>query len=493
MENGVMNNIRLHCIGDSHTSFFTGYNKIQPEYPEYGYSIAKNIVTYRLGSPLAYNLSEFNSKTKSREKLFEILQKLDPACDVVLLSFGEVDCRAHIIRQAEKNNQSIESVVQNCVYRYLTVVDEIVQLGFNVFVWNAIPTAMGFEGVAFEYPYHGTYEQRNKSCIIFNTLLEENAGKKGFNYIGISDKIINEDLSTNEKFYFDKIHLNSFLLPQVIKEISSKILLRVNPIELVKIRVRYLLFSLGLDDTINYRMNRIITLRKRVTNSLKRRLKNIFTKNKKEVVNNIFIDKEFIHKFLPPNPLIIDCGAHVGTDSIELSRIKGSRIYAFEAISEVYNKLVENTKGIQNIQCFNLALSNETGSSIMYVSGGESDGSSSLLKPKEHLIDHPEVLFKDTLQVSTITLDEWAKSNSIEKIDMLWLDMQGAEQMMLAVSSKILPTVKIIHTEVSTRETYEGVETYQEFKDFLGHKGFEVIAEAIPAGYDMGNVLFVRK
>lgn len=71
--------------------------------------------------------------------------------------------------------------------------------------------------------------------------------------------------------------------------------------------------------------------------------------------------------------------------------------------------------------------------------------------------------------------------------------MQGFEMNMLKASKNILNTVKLIHTEVSTRETYKGVALYQEFRTFLENRGFVVLLEAIPEGWDMGNVLFIRK
>lgn len=128
-----------------------------------------------------------------------------------------------------------------------------------------------------------------------------------------------------------------------------------------------------------------------------------------------------------------------------------------------------------------------------YVSEGASDASSSLLEPMEHLNDHPTTFFKKKITVPTITLDGWAVENNILKVDMLWLDMQGFELNMLQSSNFILDTVSVIHTEVSTKQTYKGVAQYNEFRSFLESKGFVMKIEAIPSGWDMGNVLFVRK
>jgi Methyltransferase FkbM domain len=90
-------------------------------------------------------------------------------------------------------------------------------------------------------------------------------------------------------------------------------------------------------------------------------------------------------------------------------------------------------------------------------------------------------------------LDEWAQAHDVKKVDLLWLDMQAFELKMLKASPKILSTVKLIHTEVSLKETYDGTELYNEYRKFLAQNGFTVLIEAIPHGWDMGNVLFVKK
>jgi FkbM family methyltransferase len=190
---------------------------------------------------------------------------------------------------------------------------------------------------------------------------------------------------------------------------------------------------------------------------------------------------------------MIDCGAHDGGDSIELQKVIGGTVYSFEPSPKVYERLVKYTSHNKNIRCFPIALSNENGKASFHISEGKSDGSSSLLKPKEHLTDHPTVLFNEVLEVDTMTLDDWAKKYNVPHVDLLWLDMQGFEMNMLMASKKILDTVKVIHTEVSVKDTYDGVIQYPKFRDWLISKGFEPKLECIPEGFDMGNVLFIRK
>jgi len=210
-------------------------------------------------------------------------------------------------------------------------------------------------------------------------------------------------------------------------------------------------------------------------------------------VFDVHINKVFISTFLPPNPVIIDCGAHDGSDSIELQKIKGAKVYSFEPLPQVFDRLKEQTKPYKNIEIFKVALADFNGMAKMYVSTGQSDGSSSLMPPKDHLIDHPQVFFKEFAYVECKTLDQWAQQNGITKIDMLWLDMQGYEMPMLKASKDVLSNVSVIHTEVSLKETYDSVNQYPELKEFLLKEGFYVEQEAIPLGYDMGNVLFIRR
>lgn len=205
------------------------------------------------------------------------------------------------------------------------------------------------------------------------------------------------------------------------------------------------------------------------------------------------ISKSALRKYLPDRPLIVDCGAHDGADTVELAKIVRGTVFAFEPIESIYSKLVSRAARFKNIRTFKLALSNKNGQQEFYVSDGASDASSSLLEPAEHLKDHTDTFFSEVILVTTRTLDSWADENGVTRIDLLWLDMQGFEMEMLRQSPRILSTVSVIHTEVSVKETYKSVPHYGDYKAFLESQGFSAVIEAIPAGWDMGNVLFVRK
>jgi len=204
--------------------------------------------------------------------------------------------------------------------------------------------------------------------------------------------------------------------------------------------------------------------------------------------------KQLLPQFLPDNLSVIDAGAHIGRDTLEMSRLwKDGRIYAFEPVPALFAKLQANTRKCKNVHCFNLALSDKTGEQPMFISSGASDGSSSLLQPTGHLIDHPDTFFRETIMVRTMTIDDGAREQAVSAIDLLWLDMQGLELAVLKAAPRILKTVYVIHTEVSVREQYAKAPLYPEVRSWLEEQGFQVEVEAIPPSWDGGNVLFVRR
>lgn len=210
-------------------------------------------------------------------------------------------------------------------------------------------------------------------------------------------------------------------------------------------------------------------------------------KKKKEA-----IPKSLIATYLPPNPTIVEAGAHIGVDTVQMSKLwpKGT-IHAFEPIPELFSQLQRNTYGRENVCCYPMALGEETGSAKIFVSSGRSDASSSLLPPKEHLTYHPDILFESEIQVPTITLDEWAEEEGIKKIDFLWLDLQGYELAALKAAPNVLETVQAIYAEVNLAETYAGVSLYPEMSQWLERRGFKVIREDL-SWQDAGNVFFAK-
>lgn len=200
------------------------------------------------------------------------------------------------------------------------------------------------------------------------------------------------------------------------------------------------------------------------------------------------LSKKIIAQLLPTNPIVVEAGAHRGRDTRHMSKLwPEGTIYAFEPVIELYQELIRHVD--TNVKCYPYALSSSTGSATIHVSSN-SDAASSLLRPLEYCVEHPLVNFEPRT-IQAITLDDWAHKNSIERVDFLWLDMQGFEYHMLAASRIILPTVKVIHTEINTKQRYAGHPLYPEYKLWLESHNFKLVYDFIGI-YGWGDALFVR-
>jgi FkbM family methyltransferase len=238
-------------------------------------------------------------------------------------------------------------------------------------------------------------------------------------------------------------------------------------------------------------MTAILNLGQRVVNRAREEL---FTRYAIPHTRRERIAKRFIAKFLPAAPVIVECGAHLGDDTVEMSSIwPDGVIHAFEPVPELYARLTRRVSEFRNVRCYPIAISDRSGSQKMFISAGGSDASSSLLRPADHLASHPDVTFDEEREVATTTFQAWAASEGVDAVDLFWLDMQGAEFPSMVASRDLVRRARAVHTEVSTRATYEGVAQYAEVKNWMESQGFAIAAEAVPKGWDMGNVLFVRR
>jgi len=210
----------LHCIGDSHASFFSGQEERQPAWPKKANDIIPSFRTYKVGPSLAYSLCESKTKTRGREKLFKILKQI-PDQSNVMLCFGEIDCRAHVMKRVEQTKKSPASVVQTIVKRYFSVVMEIVKINkFRVFVWNVIPSSYLNKLRQNRWPVYGTVQERNKITKIFNDLLKERCDTNDIPFIDVFDHFV-DGLMTKKEFYHDDVHFSQRTMPIVLEELKK--------------------------------------------------------------------------------------------------------------------------------------------------------------------------------------------------------------------------------------------------------------------------------
>ncbi|MCA9770725.1 FkbM family methyltransferase [Candidatus Dependentiae bacterium] len=207
-----------------------------------------------------------------------------------------------------------------------------------------------------------------------------------------------------------------------------------------------------------------------------------------------------ISHYIPDNPIIIEAGAFDGRDTRKLSRQwPCGTIHTFEPVPDIFALLKKNTTSLSHVHCYNIALSEKTGTTVFYISEkpnkpGQPFQAGSLHKPQKRL-SFSDVQYKKTIHVQTITIDDWAKQYGVNHVDFLWLDMQGHELHVLKAAPHILKTIKVIYTEVNFGQAYENQYTYEQVKQWLEKRNFQEIGRDFidQKQWFFGNVLFVKK
>ena len=138
---------------------------------------------------------------------------------------------------------------------------------------------------------------------------------------------------------------------------------------------------------------------------------------------------------------LVVIGAHFGVWLEEIIKeYKGQNILLVEPVPYNYNQLKENFKNLDNIHiCTNAIFSENKLSTFYYVKEnsitklGKHWASGIGSFNKNHILDHKTKRFKiepediDEIEINFITFDDLVKNYSIQSIDKLQVDVEGAE------------------------------------------------------------------
>lgn len=136
---------------------------------------------------------------------------------------------------------------------------------------------------------------------------------------------------------------------------------------------------------------------------------------------------------------------------------------------------------------FNCALADFEGEAVMNTEHDNDGMSNSLLAPKEHLLQHPNIKFTDSELVAVKTLDQLPFQR--ENYNCLIIDVQGAEGLVIKGGLETIKHIDIIYTEVNYRETYEGCMLLPELTELLND--FKLVHQVKVGCW--GDAIFCRK
>jgi FkbM family methyltransferase len=129
--------------------------------------------------------------------------------------------------------------------------------------------------------------------------------------------------------------------------------------------------------------------------------------------------------------VVLDIGANAGYYSL-IAAIRTKQVYAFEPSLAMRQQLESNIKlnAIRNISVEPCAVSDRNGTATLYLSSSDNSGMTGM-QPAEN--------FSGVTQtINTVSIDEWIVTKDSLRIDMIKIDVEGAEMKVLEGMKNVL-------------------------------------------------------
>lgn len=188
----------------------------------------------------------------------------------------------------------------------------------------------------------------------------------------------------------------------------------------------------------------------------------------------------FYTDILDSNSIVIDLGAHRGEFSLQLSETFGCKCYAVEAAPDLCGLIPENDL----VKSYNYVVNDNNQPVKLHLANN----------PECNTIHHlPAANTETVVQVQGITLERFLEINQIEQVDLLKVDIEGAEiELFNSLSDSTITKIKQISVEFHDFLPYldNMGQRIQAIKAKLQQLGFACIVYTITCHED---VLFLNQ
>jgi FkbM family methyltransferase len=178
-------------------------------------------------------------------------------------------------------------------------------------------------------------------------------------------------------------------------------------------------------------------------------------------------DGKPLHEFkqlLPRRPTIVEVGAHDGSTTLGFRRMfPRARILAFEPEPRAIAKFRSRPE-LRDVTLLECAVADRNGEAAFYQCGGRPpgyagddwDASGSIREPTGAITAHPWMTFDRQITVPVVRLDDALDQHGLETIDLIWADVQGAEEDLIRGALHTLKRTRYLYTECTEGEDYSG-------------------------------------
>lgn len=211
---------RIHIVGDSHVSVFSGRDVLLPLWPVVTSSLVPVLQPVHLGPVTAHNWNSEASSSGGRKKFSEFTAGLADQNSLLLLSAGEIDCRAHLLKTDAGDPRSVLHGVNATILRYMEFLLRVRGDGFRISVLSPPGTSfLSKQNPA--YPFYGSEQERNAVTRLFTEALEAACAKNGIPFLNQFSLTIGPDNLTRRALYWDGVHLGTAALPRLVSKMQT--------------------------------------------------------------------------------------------------------------------------------------------------------------------------------------------------------------------------------------------------------------------------------
>jgi len=191
--------------------------------------------------------------------------------------------------------------------------------------------------------------------------------------------------------------------------------------------------------------------------------------------------------------IIFVVGAYLGFEIRNLLRnYPNAIVYAFEPNPDYFSHLNRKYARSHRVFLHQIAISDSSGSTLLHSNSGH--GTDSLLKLNDCAKEIYGLSPTTSTNVLSTTLDDWCREQfgNVPDVDLIWIDVQGAEGKVISGALETLSKTKAIFIEVSLfRPIGENGTLLKDIRRSLANFGLAEVALGLDSSNLTGNAIYV--
>jgi len=205
-----------------------------------------------------------------------------------------------------------------------------------------------------------------------------------------------------------------------------------------------------------------------------------------------------LQKYNIPLKGVLHVGGHHGQEYEVYKECGAQPIVFIEPCTRQFNVLNEKFGNTAGVYLKKFALGSKQGKEVMYVDTTNEGQSNSIMEPKVHLEQHPEVIFNgepEIVEVKTLDsiVNDFKNAFIFDNINLLMIDTQGYELEVLKGGKESLGHFDIIYAECNREETYVNCPMVEDLDAYLLPYGFVRVETVWASHYhSWGDCVYIK-